>query len=388
MLPSRTSILDGMTQLKSARSAEWALASTGDLDLPLLYNFGFRSLGKMISIGNRITSDFFGSEPKYSYFSGCCGRGRQAMELAQRFPNDYDGVPAAAPAMNIETFIPAAIWSAMVMRNLSTYPSACEGNAFSKRAIQACDLLNGLEDAIASRPELCNFDPSSAVGARISCNGTDKVLSAAAADVVRVAWIGPHDPEGNFSWPGLNVDASLTGYISTTCSSDDQCTQSDSELFTGFWKYFLAKDPAFDVTTLTDEQFFDYLRTSQRVFGPIMAAHDPDLSSFQKAGGKMISWHGLADETIPPVTSRYYDQVMERVSDVHQFYRHFEAPGVGHCMGGLGPLPGTAFDQLINWVEEGVVPDKLKAVGQVGRKGFMPLSFCYRPSSARAKTMR
>ena len=106
-----------------------------------------------------------------------------------------------------------------------------------------------------------------------------------------------------------------------------------------------------------------------------MAAHDSDLSSFQKAGGKMISWHGLADETIPPVTSRYYDQVMERVSDVHQFYRHFEAPGVGHCMGGF-PLPRTAFDPLINWVEEGVVPDKLKAVGQVGRKGFMPLSFC------------
>ncbi|PPJ59631.1 hypothetical protein CBER1_01228 [Cercospora berteroae] len=355
--------------LESARSAEWALTSTGNLDLPLLYNFGYQSLGEMTSIGKKITSDFFGSEPKYSYFSGCSNGGRQAMELAQRFPNDYT---AAAPAMNFETFIPAAIWSELVMRNLSTYPSACEVNAFTEQAIQACDLLDGLEDGIVSRPELCDFDPSSAVGTRINCNGTEKVLSAAAADVVRAAWLGPRDPEGNFSWPGLNVDASLTGYISTTCSSDYQCTQSNSELFTEFWKYFLAKHPAFNVTNLTDEQYFDYLKTSQRVLGPILAADDPDLSGFQKAGGKMISWHGLADETIPPVTNWYYDQVMGRVTNVHQFYRHFEAPGVGHCMGGLGPLPGTAFDQLISWVEEGVVPDKLQAVGQVGERDLCP----------------
>ncbi len=96
------------------------------------------------------------------------------------------------------------------MRNLSTYLSACEVDAFTEQAIQACDLMDGLADGTVSRPDLCNFDPSSAVGTRINWNGTEKALTAAAADVVRAAWLGPRDPEGNFSWPDLNVDASLT----------------------------------------------------------------------------------------------------------------------------------------------------------------------------------
>lgn len=90
------------------RWVEWALASVGNLELPLLYDFNSRSSGEMTSIGKRITSEFFGSDSKYSYFSGYSNGGQQAIELAQRFPNDYDSVLAAAPAMNIETLIPAA----------------------------------------------------------------------------------------------------------------------------------------------------------------------------------------------------------------------------------------------------------------------------------------
>jgi hypothetical protein len=92
----------------------------------------------------------------------------------------------------------------------------------------------------------------------------------------------------------------------------------------------------------------------------ILGTDDPDLSAFRDAGGKMITWHGLADLLIPPNgTSHYYERVMALDPNVQDYYRLFEAPGVGHCWGGIGPFPGDAFASLMRWVEEGIAPDVL-----------------------------
>jgi feruloyl esterase len=91
-----------------------------------------------------------------------------------------------------------------------------------------------------------------------------------------------------------------------------------------------------------------------------MDTSDPDLRPFQARGGKIISWHGLADKVIPPNgTLDYYKRVQAISPDVRDFYRYLEAPGVAHCAGGKGPFPLKAFESLVKWVEEGVAPDVL-----------------------------
>ncbi|RDW63821.1 hypothetical protein BP5796_10323 [Coleophoma crateriformis] len=307
----------------------WALTSPGNVNLYLLEDWGSRSLHEMAVIGKAVTEAFYGTEPVYSYFSGCSGGGRQALEIAQKYPEDFDGIIAAAPAINIESY-----WAAQVMRDLSTYPPACEIDAFTKAAIQVCDDLDGLQDGIIALP------------------GATRQFTSAGATVVQAAWTGPRSQDGKTGWFGLNKDASLTSYYAaTTCTSNLTCSAAPLGLFSSWITYFSAKNPDFDLGNMTDAQFFSYLTQSQDEYHSLVAAANPDLSGFRAAGGKMISWQGLADEAIPPNGTVAYFQ---------------QAPGVGHCQTTVGPNPNGAFDQLVAWVENAVVPETLTAVDTSG----------------------
>ncbi|RDW77431.1 carboxylic ester hydrolase-8 [Coleophoma cylindrospora] len=346
----------------------WALTSPGNVNLYLLEDWGSRSLHEMAVVGKAVTEAFYGAEPVYSYFSGCSGGGRQALEIAQKYPEDFDGIIAAAPALNLENFIPAGYWTAQVMRDLNTYPPACEIDAFTEAAIQECDELDGLQDGIIALPELCAFDPHTVVGQSFNCSGTMREFTSAGASVVQAAWTGPRSQDGMTGWFGLNKDASLTSYYAaTTCTSNSTCSAAPLGLFSSWITYFSAKDPDFDLGNMTDTQFFSYLKQSQDEYHSIVAAANPDLSGFRAAGGKMISWQGLADEAIPPNGAvAYFQQVQDLDSDAQSFVRFYQAPGVGHCQTTVGPNPNGAFDQLVAWVENAVVPETLTAVDTSG----------------------
>ncbi|TKA69259.1 hypothetical protein B0A55_08104 [Friedmanniomyces simplex] len=285
------------------------------------------------------------------------------MMIAQRFPAYYDGILAVAPAVNIQKFIPAACWAQQVMGNHGVYPSPCKVDAFTAEAVSACDGLDGLVDGIVSSPSLCNFTAHIVVGKEFTCNGKTSRLSPAGATVVQAVWTGPSSPSGDISSPGLSLEASLTTtYILTTCSSNGTCSASNSDLVSSWIGTFVAKDRSFNLSGTTDEEFFDYLRLSQRDFASSFAADDDDFTAFRRAGGRLLSWQGLADETIPTkVNSEYYDKVLRVDPQVQDYYRFFEAPGVGHCEWGAGPLPNGTFDQLITWVENSTVPEILHA---------------------------
>lgn len=341
----------------------WVLSSPGNVNWYLLEDFSSRSLYDMAIIGKAITAAYFGKPPKYSYFCGCSWGGRQGLMIAQRYPNQYDGILSVAPAINFENFIPAGYWAQQVMKDLGEYPSPCEITAFTNAAIEACDILDGVKDGIISAPNLCNFSPHSVVGQSIPCNETSsKVLTEAGAFAVEAAWDGPHNPAGNIGWFGLNKDASLTAmYVATACSNGT-CSAAPSELLRSWFALFVAKDTRFMTSNMTGPYFFSALQLSDREYDSMLAAASPDLSGFRDAGGKLISWHGLADQTIPPNgTIAYYQQVLELDPSADEFYRFFEAPGVGHCAGGSGPHPRDALKELIAWVEKGVAPEILNA---------------------------
>lgn len=128
-------------------------------------------------------------------------------------------------------------------------------------------------------------------------------------------------------------------------------------------KYFIAKDGNFALENMTNEEYFRILHQSRNQYSSIIGTSDPDLSLFKARNGKLITWHGLADQVIfPNGTEDYYKRVAEQVEGVQDFYRYFEAPGVGHCRGGAGPQPVGELKALVKWVEQGVAPNELSAV--------------------------
>ena len=113
---------------------------------------------------------------------------------------------------------------------------------------------------------------------------------------------------------------------------------------------------------MNEDDFWELLHQSRQQYNSIVGTDDPDLSAFKSAGGKIVQWHGLADELIfPNGSSNYYERVLERVAKAQDFYRLFEVSGVDYCFGGSGAFPWTAFDSLVKWVEGGKAPDTLDA---------------------------
>lgn len=355
----------------------WALTSTGNVNLYNLENYASRSLEDMTIIGKSITQSYYGMEPQKSYFSGCSGGGRQALMIAQRFPDLYDGVLAVAPAINIATFIPAGYWSTQVMNDIGYYPPPCEIEAFTQEAVAACDGLDGLIDGIISAPHRCNFTAYDVVGKSFCCNNRTLELTSKGADIVQAAWTGPRSASNKLGWFGLAKDASLTTtYLKTQCANDDpsNCTAARADLTSSWIKYFLAKDAGWDASSMTRQQFFEYLQTSKQSYDAMLSASSPNLESFKSAGGKLIMWHGGADEAIPPNGSiGYYQQVLRKDPNTSDYFRFFEAPGVGHCIGGPGSIPNSAFDTLVQWVEKSIAPDGLTGFSQKGSNATKPL---------------
>ncbi|EOD42910.1 putative feruloyl esterase b precursor protein [Neofusicoccum parvum UCRNP2] len=346
----------------TVNSAEsWALLSPGNINAYLLNNFAAVALEDATIVGKAVTASFYGQDPKFSYWSGCSTGGRQGLMIAQRFPALYDGILATAPAINWAKFIVAEYWPQFLMNQLGVYPTPCEFDAITAAAVEACDSLDGVEDGIISDPQGCAFDPLSVVGLEIACGDFSTPISEEAATIVQKAWSGARTQTGNFSWYGLNPGAPLSGLVNTSCSGQD-CTGAPFYIAEEWIKFWIKRDASFDPTSISHAEYDAIFHRSVNQYKSIIGTDDPNLSEFKEAGGKMITWHGLADPVIfPEGSTDYYENVLELDAAAHDFYRYFKAPGVGHCSGGSGPVPTAAFDSLVAWVEQGVAPDSLPA---------------------------
>ena len=238
-------------------------------------------------------------------------------------------------------------------------------------ATVACDSLDGVEDGIVAAPGLCHFDPTTMIGHTYNCSTTNTTvtITPAAAQVALVAWQGMHDTQGKPLWYGLNHDASFAGLANTSCTNSN-CTGAPFPIASSWLTFFIERNPSFDPTTLSPRQYDALFRESQNQFASILSTADPDLTSFEVAGGKMITWHGLADQLIfPNGTFDYYSRVLEQDSSASNYYRVFSAPGVAHCGGGVGYYPTTTLQAIVDWVEHGIAPDTLAGTTLPGAKG-------------------
>ncbi|EPQ26189.1 uncharacterized protein PFL1_06125 [Pseudozyma flocculosa PF-1] len=376
----------------SANDGEFILKTDGSdqVNRDLLVNFAHRSIHEMTLTGKHLTRQYYGSKRRlYSYWTGCSTGGRQGMMEAQRYPTDYDGLMAAAPAINWATFVPAMDHTSLLRRRLGFQGPACELSEVRRLAVEACDALDGATDGVVAAPELCEFDAMSVVGRQFRCTGNDNgtdtntgnettSISAEAARIANEAWRGP-SLEGKRVWYGYNYDSDLL--------TDAGLDPRFSKYAQAWTRLAVERDRSFDVDSQDEAAFASMLARSRHEYGELIDTSQADLSAAYRHGAKILTWHGGSDQAISgDGTVDYYTRVRRRMErehgvDVDDFYRVFFAPGVGHCRGGVGALPDDALSQLVEWVEKGKAPERLDATTQDERKKKQPL--CRLPTVAR-----
>ncbi|CAK4021952.1 Hypothetical predicted protein [Lecanosticta acicola] len=358
-------------------SSTWGLTSPGNTNLNSLCNFGYRSLDEMTVIGKRATEAFYGEPVTYSYWNGCSTGGRQGLVLAQRYPKHYQGIISAAPAINWVTFLVTEFWPQIVMKQQNYYPPTCELDAITQAAIEECDGLDGVIDGIIAAHGQCRFNADSVLGKEFECGKEKRKISKEAVEVAKATWQGPR--LGDYPvWFGLAHEASLhgvepmlRGLASTDCDEKNQnCKGAPFAISADWIKHWVLKDPSYDLSTIDEVMFYEILRDSRQQYHSFIDNADADLHYFKAAGGKIIHWHGLADQLIPSNGSlNYYQRVKATVADVDDFYRYYEVPGVAHCAGGVGAIPVFAITELMAWVETGQKPDMLEGIRTPGMAG-------------------
>ncbi|GID66889.1 tannase [Actinoplanes cyaneus] len=333
----------------------WAIKNDGSLNEGLLTDFASRSLHDMTVVAKNVTKTFYGKAATYSYWNGCSTGGRQGYLEAQKYPDDYDGILANAPAVNWDRFAVATIWPAVVFNELDVAPSACEIGAFNTAVVKACDTLDGVKDGIIDDPQDCTWDPRKLVGTTVVCEGKTLTISKAEAEAVRKIWQGPVTRSGKQLWYGPSKGADIASYLANP---------AQPFIVADLWvKNFVTRNPALDTKNLTYGDFTKLFASSRKQFNSVIGTDDADLRAFRNSGGKLLTWQGQNDQLVPTQGTVDYRKRVERMmggnTEVNDFYRLFLLPGVDHCAGGTGPQAVDPLGALVTWVEKGRTPATL-----------------------------
>ena len=335
-------------------------------------DFAHRGVHVTTLAAKAITAAYYGQKPKYSYFAGCSDGGREALMEAQRYPEDFDGITAGAPAMNFitqNTFYHG--WNAVVNkdRNGKTILTAAQLPVLHAAAVEACDALDGLKDGLISDPTGCHFDP-----AVVQCKegqDTAQCLSAAQVDVARKIYRGANDGQGHqlvISGPQYGSELAWEGvYIPRT---ENQPVMS-AGISVGTFRY-LTSWQAQPSLTLADMHFDEAEFKKITPLHTLFDATDPDLGRVAGLGHRLIIWHGWSDPHISPLNSIAYYEAMEHTLGgprVKDFARLYLFPGGYHCGGGDGPFSMDLLTPMMQWVETGMAPDKIIAAHTTGGGG-------------------
>ena len=365
----------GCTNNCSGNSA----ANPGTPDVQLQTDFAYRSEHEMAVIGKQLAQAFYGQQPVFSYWNGCSTGGRQGMRMAQQFPADYNGILAGAPAFHWDRFQAYQIWPQMAMRIDAGGPVAgAKQTLATNAAIAACDAIDGVTDGVIGDPRQCTYNPvNDPTITKTTCTSADNTcLTPGEASAIEKIWGGARNANGKVLWPGVERGAALSGLAGATPFSIAVAQPR-------YWVYF---DPTWDWTTLTYANYEQFFKDTMQTVNPLMASENPDLSAFRNLGGKLVMWQGWADQLIMSEGSTtYYDavaNVMGGYAALQPWYRHFMAPGVGHCGGGVGPQPQNLFQAVVNWVENGAAPDTIVASKALTGGGTQTRPLCPYPKAA------
>lgn len=391
-------------------TGSFAMNPDGTINKTLWTDFAQRSIHEQAVKTKALTKAFYGSPAKYAYWEGGSKGGQQAFNLIQNHPNDYDGLIANYPAINWTRLITSELYPQIVyQRDLDAPPTSDQLALVSNASIAACDVVGGKHLGYILDPSSCKYDPTQDLAVLCPSDGgtnsTAACVTKVQAQAINKIWYGMTadgsvvDPavdngwgqaatsnllgSGNYRWFGLTRGTTFASPIYVGLGNPATEFPIASDMVALELQNPAIAGPGFKNATANGQSQWKNLSYAQLAnaydrgvalqpeFGGINT-DNPDLSAFMNRGGKVLTWHGLADElVVPQGTVNYYHRVaaqMGGMANVQSFFRLYLAPGLGHGTpnGTSNPaavIPnfsnGQMYAALTAWVEKGTAPDQM-----------------------------
>ena len=372
-------------------------------------DFGYRATHLMTVAAKQVVTAFYGNPAHHSYFAGCSTGGQQSLMEAQRFPDDYNGILAGAPAydrthLHMSGSWPYA-WTHASPSSLLTVPAL---SLINDSVLAKCGGHDGglAGEGFLTQPAACRFDARA-----LQCTGANTdvpcvdpnatsctCLAPEQASAMQAIWHGPVDDRDRRLQPGFLrssetpvplTAANPVGNLGLVWGEAASEPQFDGLIYWALgadwkWQDFFA-DATDPVAMLSSEiKAIDATVVGDMSFAEALNATSSDLSVYRDNGSKLILYQGWADPLIPGYAAVDYWRGLRRAepAKLGDYARLFMAPGMWHCSGGPGanafggqdqvfpPKPGDPSDDalaaLANWVENGLAPSKIIATKYVG----------------------
>jgi Tannase and feruloyl esterase len=340
-------------------------------------NFGYLAVHRTAETSKAILRSYYGANETRAYFSGCSNGGRQALMEAQRYPDDFDGIVAGAPAADFTgigaQFIKDVRAQFPDPKNLTPLLPPDTLRSVASQILDTCDAIDGVKDGVMEDPRRCTVDVSTLTGLSAAQQAALKTIYAPTHAGRETVFPGqPFGGEGEVAgWPAWISGALREGQPAGPSLRFSFGTQ--------LFKYLVFNDPDWDYTKYDLSTWkVDTKRTAS-----FLNATSPDLDGFKRKGHKLLLWHGWADAGLSPLaTIKYYDEVKARDSKADQYVKMFLMPGVLHCGGGPGPDNVDWAAAIDGWVESGTAPERIVAQKGTGANVTRTRPLCAYPQHA------
>ena len=354
-----------------------------------LVNYGYLAVHRVAETAKAIIREYYGDPADYSYFYGCSNGGRQALMEAQRYPEDFDGIIAGAPAHHFTGVMAGFLYN---MQRIFPDPADVENPVITPEnrkllhdtVLERCDKLDGLADGMLADPRECSFK----VEDLPLCSGeaAPHCVTVQQREAIRAVYGGPRNQDGQiypgFPLGGENDGPAWQGWItgpSPTLMKAFREPSSQYGFSTQGFKYLMFDEADWDYRGYD----FSTFKRDSRQLRAVADAVDPGLEGFKKAGGKLILWHGWTDSALTAYESiNYFEQAEEKDPNIRDHFRLFMMPGVFHCAGGPGPDRVDWITEIENWVENDQAPQKPTSYRVADGKVEMVRPLCVYPERA------
>jgi len=339
-----------------------------------LIDFGYRAIHETAVKGKATIARLYGIAPDYSYFNGCSGGGRQSFMEAQRYPEDFDAIIAGAPGYDRTDVAFQTL--GMIKATHETPESFIPTEKYElihRAAMKMCDARDGLEDGLISEPVDCDFDP-----VVLQCEGSETgncltESQVVAASKIYATIVDPRTDE--VLTAGLEPGSEMNwGRVAGT---------EPNPMYLSLLQHVVFPDEDWDYRSIDVASHLDVARAAD---DGVLAAISPNLEPFISRGGRLLIYHGWADQNIPPMGSTdYYEQVVDTIGEsmTEDGVRLYMIPGMGHCSGGYGPDEFDALAVLERWREQGDAPQAIVATQREDNNVVRTRPLCPYPQVAR-----
>ncbi len=337
-------------------------------------DFAYRAEHEMTVETKGLIKAFYGREPRYSYWNGCSGGGREGLLQAARYPDEFDGIIAGDPAnMRRNAW---ALWLAnKTFKDSADYIPASKYPMIHRAILDTCDANDGVKDGLIENPASCHVDFT-----KLACKGEDKADCLTPRQIqTAMTIISPAtDDKGNIYFPRVEPGTELRW--ARLAGGPEP-----ADLFLDQFRYVVYQNPDWDWRS------FDLARDAAKAnaINRDVDELNPNLAAFAKSKGKLLLYHGWADQQVAPGASvEFYKSVLQESGDAEHasdWIRLFMVPGMGHCSGGEGPDSFDKISILEQWVEHGKAPTEIVASHRAGGKVDRTRPLCPYPEVARYK---